>query len=352
MMLRMAFPPVSRGQPLALPALRNRRRPIRRNGLIRSSLSITRSKLRSRPGVIAFLSPSNSGRFILFRMTKTAPRRTSSPTFPRRFTAGEDAQIMGRPMPCMGSRSSAFSPVGYVYICYTLQYTAPPGPPISYRDQYRDAGLPIHCHRHRYPRIDPASELVLLAWYAGGHNGGCVKFGPDGYLYVSSGDGGDPDPPDPFNTGQDISDLLCSILRIDVDHPRTESRTRSRQTTRSFILPARDPKSTHMASKPWRMNFDRGTGNLWVGDVGWELWESIQCVKPGGNYGWSIMEGPTPFTPTANAADAHYAACHCSFPFRSRFLTGGIVYHGSKLPELKGQYIFGDWQTTRLWAAP
>ena len=69
------------------------------------------------------------------------------------------------------------------------------------------------------PRIDPASEKILITWLGGGHNGGSLKFGPDGFLYISAGDGGFPNPPDPRNTGQDISDLMSSILRIDVDHP-------------------------------------------------------------------------------------------------------------------------------------
>jgi putative heme-binding domain-containing protein len=241
----------------------------------------------------------------------------------------------------------------YVYICYTLQYTAPPGPRISYRDQYGTRVSRFTVSDTDPPRIDPASEVILLSWYAGGHNGGCVKFGPDGYLYVSSGDGGDPDPPDPFNTGQDISDLLCSILRIDVDHP-ANGKPYSIPPDNPFIHTpgARPEVYAYGLRNPWRMNFDRQTGNLWVGDVGWELWESIDCVKPGGNYGWSIMEGPnpvhpdgkrgpTPITPPAIALSHSEAAS----------LTGGIVYHGSKLPELKGQYIFGDWQTTRLWAA-
>ncbi|HEY2584541.1 MAG TPA: PQQ-dependent sugar dehydrogenase [Tepidisphaeraceae bacterium] len=242
----------------------------------------------------------------------------------------------------------------YVYVCYTLDI-APPGghAPMTPRDQEGTRVSRFEVTRDDPPRIVPASETVLLTWFAGGHNGGCVKFGPEGDLYVSSGDGGDPDPPDPFNTGQDISDLLCSILRIDVDHA-AGGKPYSIPADNPFIhTPGARPEVYALGLRnPWRFSFDRATGQLWCGDVGWELWESVDCVKPGGNYGWSIMEGPnpvhpdgprgpTPITPPALALDHTEAAS----------LTGGVVYRGKKLPELVGHYLFGDWQTARLWDA-
>ena len=148
------------------------------------------------------------------------------------------------------------------------------------------------------PRIDPASEEILFTWQAGGHNGCDLHFGPDGMLYISTGDGRDPNPPDQINTGQDCSDLLSSILRVDVDR---------RDPGKNYAIPPDNPFVgmkdvrpeiwAYGFRNPYRMSFDRLTGDLWAGDVGWELWESVHKIQKGGNYGWSIMEGRNPTKP-------------------------------------------------------
>lgn len=202
------------------------------------------------------------------------------------------------------------------------------------------------------PRIDPASEEIVLTFLQGGHNGGDLHFGPDGLLYISTGDGAGPNPPDPLNTGQDISDLLSSILRIDVDR---------KEGALNYAVPKDNPFVGMKGARPevwaygfrnpWRMSFDRKTGALFVGDVGWELWESIHRVEKGGNYGWSAMEGPQPIKPNKIGPTPILPAL-IELPHTiSTSVTGGLVYRGKKFPELYGAYIFGDWETRRLWAA-
>lgn len=203
------------------------------------------------------------------------------------------------------------------------------------------------------PRLDPKSEVVILQWLSGGHNGCTLKFGLDGFLYLSTGDAADPNPPDSLNTGQDISDLLSSILRIDVDHPGADKPYSIPKDNPFVSTPkARPEVFAYGLRNPFRMNFDSKTGNLWVGDVGWELWESIVCAKPGGNYGWSIVEGPNSVHPNGKRGPTEISKPQAAlFHTEAASITGGVVYRGKKLPELYGYYIFGDWQTSRLWSA-
>jgi putative heme-binding domain-containing protein len=202
------------------------------------------------------------------------------------------------------------------------------------------------------PRIDPASEEIVITFMQGGHNGGDIHFGPDGMLYISTGDAASPNPPDRFDTGQDISDLLSSILRIDVNH-KDPGKNYAIPSDNPFVgvKGARPEVWAYGFRNPWRMSFDRKSGELFVGDVGWELWESVHRVEKGGNYGWAAMEGPQPIKPhkvgptpirPALIELPHTIACS---------VTGGRVYHGKKFPELRGAYVFGDWETRRLWAA-
>lgn len=206
-------------------------------------------------------------------------------------------------------------------------------------------------------RIDVASEKLLVTWLAGGHNGGDLHFGNDGFLYISTGDATEPAPPDRLGTGQDISDLLSSILRIDVNHKGKDSTGKPLP----YAIPGDNPfVSTPRARpevwaygfrNPWRMGFDRPTGDLWVGDVGWELYEMIYRVRPGGNYGWSVMEGPQSVSPEAKRGPTPILPPDISFPHtEAASITGGFVYRGKRLKELQGSYICGDWVTRKLWS--
>jgi putative heme-binding domain-containing protein len=234
----------------------------------------------------------------------------------------------------------------YCYVCYVLASKSgeqlPDGTRVS-RFQVSNTDP---------PRIDPRSEKILITWMAGGHNGGDLKFSPkDGYLYISTGDAADPNPPDRFDTGQDISDLLSSILRIDVDH-EDKGKPYAVPPDNPFVKTpgARPEVWAYGFRNPWRMSFDRLTGDLWVGDVGWELWEMVYRVQRGGNYGWSVMEGPQPVHPNGKRGPTPILPPNLAFPHtEAASITGGYVYRGKARKELYGVYLCGDWVTRKMW---
>jgi putative heme-binding domain-containing protein len=201
------------------------------------------------------------------------------------------------------------------------------------------------------PRIDYSSELKLLHWRSGGHNGGAIQFGNDGLLYLSTGDSEVPSPPDPLNTGQDLSDLLSSILRIDVD--KTEP-------GRHYAIPPDNPFLNTPGARPeiwafgfrnpWKMAFDRKTGSLWVGDVGWELWEMVHLVTRGGNYGWAAQEGGQSIKPETRSTIPITLPVIAHPHSEAASITGGFIYRGQQFPELVGAYVYGDYETGRIWA--
>lgn len=204
------------------------------------------------------------------------------------------------------------------------------------------------------PTLDPASEQVVITWLQGGHNGGCLTFGPDGCLYISTGDGGFANPPDGRDAGQDVTNLLSSILRIDVDHPTGDGRPYAIPADNPFVnlAGARGEIWCYGLRNPWKMSFDRATGDLWVADVGWELWELVYRVSKGGNYGWSVVEGRQSVHPQRKIGPTPILPPTIEIPHTDGVsITGGYVYRGKRFPELIGSYIFGDWETRRIWAS-
>lgn len=234
------------------------------------------------------------------------------------------------------------------FLCYTLRRKTGSGPNLedgTRVSRFKMTSEPI-------PRIDPASEEIVITFLQGGHNGGDLHFGPDGMLYITTGDAASPNPPDPLETGQDVGDLLSSILRIDVDR-KDPGKNYAVPPDNPFVkLPGARPEVwAYGFRNPWRMSFDRQSGQLLVGDVGWELWEMVYRVERGGNYGWAATEGPQPIKP-GKVGPTPILPPLIELPHTiAASVTGGYVYRGKKFPELAGAYLFGDWETRRLWAA-
>lgn len=208
-------------------------------------------------------------------------------------------------------------------------------------------------------RVDPASDRVGLDRVervlaiddpAHNHNGGMIAFGPDGFLWIGTGDGGRAG--DPWDNARDLGSRLGKMLRIDV-------------STNPYRVPPDNPYVGRRGAapeiwalglrNPWRFSFDRETGELWIGDVGQGAWEEIDVEDPkaggGRNYGWRTMEGRHCFDPRRGCDAAgltlpvheygHGLGCS---------VTGGYVYRGRAIPELAGRYLFSDYCRGTIWA--
>lgn len=181
---------------------------------------------------------------------------------------------------------------------------------------------------------DSNSEQKLFDFEqpAGNHNGGSLAIGPDNYLYIASGDGGFAG--DPFNNGQKKESFLGKILRIKIE---------GKAVPEIFAWGLRNP---------WKISFDSKTGNLWTGDVGQEKWEEINIIEQGKNYGWRTMEGNDCFKPSNNCKKEGLIPPLFVYPHQNDdcSITGGYVYRGSKLNDLMGSYIYGDFCSGRIWS--
>jgi len=194
------------------------------------------------------------------------------------------------------------------------------------------------------------------------HNGGQLQFGPDGYLYMGTGDGGAGGDP-PCNAQRDEV-LLGKLLRIDVDQNVQSPPFYGIPPSNPFAQPggARDEIWAKGLRNPWRFSFDRLTGDLWIGDVGQGEREEIdfqpRSSAGGENYGWKIMEGTSCFgtdacpagIPPCNSPELVRPVYEYSHGDGSCAVTGGYVYRGSRVPSLSGRYVYGDYCTGRIWA--
>ncbi len=238
----------------------------------------------------------------------------------------------------------SFATNGYLYVHYTGRTNGTNGTTVLAR-YTRSAANPAV--------FDPASALVLLNFNQpyNNHNGGKLAFGPDGYLYLSLGDGGDGN--DPGNRAQNRALLFGKMLRLDVDRPAGGL---------NYGIPPSNPFAGNTSGfreeiyayglrNMFKFSFDRATGALWGADVGQSAYEEIDLVTSGGNYGWRVAEGrhcniPSTGCDRTGFTDPVYEYTHtggnCS-------VTGGFVYRGARNPDLSSRYVFGDYCTGNLW---
>jgi glucose/arabinose dehydrogenase len=195
----------------------------------------------------------------------------------------------------------------------------------------------------------PASEKIILeqAQPFENHNGGAIRFGPDGMLYLGLGDGGSGG--DPFGNGQNLGTWLGKMLRIDVRVADVSTRYTVPADNPFIGTPGALPEIWAFGFRnPWRMAFDAGTGALWAGDVGQDTVEEIDVVRRGANYGWNRFEGDSCYRapcPSAGmvapvATYRHSEGCSVS---------GGVVYRGRAVPSLVGWYLYADFCSGRVW---
>lgn len=197
---------------------------------------------------------------------------------------------------------------------------------------------------------EPGRELMRIESVTQDHNGGCIEFGPDGFLYLGMGDTGPQR--DPQGHGQDLSTLLGKMLRIDVDHAADG---------RAYVIPLDNPFISQTNARPeiwaagfrepWRFSFDSHTGDLWVGDVGQDSYEEITVVRAGENHGWNVFEGSVPYSDRYRRESENYIPPVFCYSHREGVsVTGGHVYRGSRAPDMAGRYVCGDFESRRIWA--
>ncbi|MEJ5351773.1 MAG: PQQ-dependent sugar dehydrogenase [Melioribacteraceae bacterium] len=204
-------------------------------------------------------------------------------------------------------------------------------------------------------RADKNSELILLEVEQpySNHNGGQLTFGPDSFLYISFGDGGSAG--DPQNYAQNLKSHLGKILRIDVNKV---------ENNKNYSIPNDNPfKGNTNGLKEeiyawglrnvWRFSFDKLTGKLWAADVGQNLWEEIDIIEKGKNYGWRIMEGFHCYNPSRNCDTTNLTMPIWEYGHNQDggySITGGFVYRGNNAEEIYGKYVYGDFVTGNIWA--
>lgn len=291
--------------------------------------------------------PSDDSQFILIEKTGIIKRFANDPNTAtasviadlrdRVSSTANEAGLLG--IAFHPKFNDANNPIKDVFLSYTARGSG--GNPL----QSRVSRFHVVVGQDGVPtNIDTANEEILLALDQpfANHNGGHIDFGPDGYLYISFGDGGSAN--DPRGNGQNKDALLGKLLRIDVDV----------DAANHYAIPADNPFASgggraeiyaYGLRNVWKFSFDTASGQLWAADVGQNRFEEVNIVERGGNYGWNIKEGDHCFA-VANCTDVGGLIDPIAeYPHSEGLsITGGFVYHGTNIPSLDGIYIYGDFQ--------
>jgi glucose/arabinose dehydrogenase len=275
-----------------------------------------------------------AGTIQFFNATQSAPTATPFLNITSKVRSGGEMGLLGLAF------HPDFKSNGYFFVNYTK---ANPQETVIARYKVNNPATGV---------ADPASETVLFTFSQpySNHNGGSIHFGPDGYLYIATGDGGSGG--DPQNNAQNKGNLLGKILRVDVN--KTDKGNYGIPADNPFVSEsgARPEIYAYGLRNPWRISFDPANGQLWAGDVGQNAWEEIDIITKGGNYGWRLKEGDHCYKPSSNCEQPGIInpVFEYSQSNGDRSITGGYVYRGKKLPGLVGKYIYGDYASGRIWA--
>jgi glucose/arabinose dehydrogenase len=269
-----------------------------------------------------------------------------------------DGQPLTAPFLDIGAEITSGGERGLLGVAFHPDYPRDPRVFVDYTDANGDTQVSSFVVSADDPdRLDPTSEAGILQVKQpfANHNGGALVFDPGGMLLVSLGDGGSGG--DPRGNGQSLTTLLGKILRIDVAGSTAAN---------PYRIPADNPFAAGADGRraeiwltglrnPWRISFDRATGDLWIGDVGQNAWEEIDVQRagqPGGtNFGWNRMEGTHCFEPARDCDAAGLTAPVTDYGHDvGCTVIGGGVYRGSSQPALVGGYVFGDYCSGRIWA--
>lgn len=228
---------------------------------------------------------------------------------------------------------------GFLYVVYT------PSEELAVISRFKVSETDVNM-------VDDSSEIILLEipQPATNHNGGQLAFGADGYLYIASGDGGGSGDPD--GNAQNLGNLLGKILRIDVNR-QDAGLNYAIPTDNPFVANenARGEIYAYGLRNPWRFSFDGQTNTIWAADVGQDELEEIDLIVKGGNYGWNILEGSSCYLETeCDSTDLVAPFFEYGHGKNDKSVTGGYVYRGNELPDLKGYYVYGDFVSGRIWA--